>query len=85
MSVETMAARAARTLSREERELIEEAIAHGDFRDLEDFETFALRRAVAQLRLKKLQAMAGKQKHTPEQILKQARAVRRAVAKRHGT
>lgn len=80
-----MAATMARHLSREERELIEEAIARGDFLDLEDFETLAVRRAIAQLRLRKVQALASHKQHSSEEILKEARRSRKAVARRHGT
>lgn len=80
-----MAATLSRHLSREERELIDEAIARGDFKDLQDFETLALRRAVAQLRLRKLQALTSGKRHSPEEILREARKSRKAVARRHGT
>ena len=79
-----MVTRAARNLSRDQRALIDAAIAGGTFRDLEEFEDFAVRQAVAHLRLRKLQEGARKHPHTPAEILREARAVRRSVAKKYG-
>jgi hypothetical protein len=78
-----MAARATGHLSREQRALIEEAISNGDFRNFEDFEDFALRQAVSQLSLRKLQDESRRRRHSPQRILEEARAVRRAVAKKY--
>ena len=78
-----MVSRATRNLSREQREMIEEAISEGRFRNMEEFEERAVQQAVAALRLRKLQQAASRRPHSPSEILREARAVRRAVAKRY--
>jgi len=81
-----MAARALHHLGRPERDLLARLIAAGEFHDEADFEEFAVRRALAQLRLQELWSLRERKpqtKLTTEKILREARSVRRAVARKH--
>lgn len=82
-----MAARAIRHLSREERELVERSIQSGRFRDLEEFEEFAVRQAVALLllaELRQLREARGGKRVSPARIQREIRKTRRALAREYG-
>lgn len=76
-----MAARASHRLTREDRELVEKAIAQGEFRSLGEFEDFAVRQAIALMRLRELHALPVRRRYTQSEILREAKRVRRAVAR----
>jgi hypothetical protein len=80
-----MAAKAPRRLSREEKELINKAIAQGEFGSVAEFEDFAVRQAIALLRWRELQELPVRRRYTEEEILREARRVRRAVARERPT
>ena len=73
--------RAARRLTAEDRQLVERAISTGSFRDIDEFEDFAVRRAIALLRLEELMQLRPLRPLTIEKILKETRTVRREMAR----
>ncbi len=76
-----MSTRAARRLTPEDRRLVERAISTGSFRDLDEFEDFAVRRAIALLRLDELMELRPPRPLTVEKILRETRSVRREMAR----
>jgi hypothetical protein len=82
-----MAARVHRYLSPDERDLVERSIKSGRFRDLEEFEQFAARQAVALLlldELRQLRQSRGGKRLTPARVQREIRAVRLRLAKEYG-
>ena len=82
-----MAVRVHHHLSRDEKELVERSIKSGRFRDLEEFEQFATRQAVALLlldELRQLRRSRGGKRLTPARVQREIRAVRRRLAKAYG-
>ena len=82
-----MAARAIRQLSWEDRDRVERSIKSGRFRDLDEFEDFAVRQAVSLLvleELRQLREARGGKKVSPARVQREIRRARRALAKEYG-
>lgn len=83
-----MATRATHNLTREERALVDRFIEAGQFRDEAEFREFAIRRALAQLRLQEMREFrrtAGGRTVTRERILRETRKVRRQMWREHAS
>jgi len=77
-----MAARAHRAFTPQEQALLDRFIEAGEFRDEAEFEEFAIRRALAQLRLEELRDLRKTKGGRPiglERILRETRKVRRQM------
>jgi hypothetical protein len=82
------AARAIRAFTREGRALVGRFIEAGEFRDEAEFQEFALRRALAQLRLRELREFRktiGGRPISRERILRETRKARREMWRAHGS
>lgn len=83
-----MAARGHRVFTKEERALLGRFIETGEFRDEAEFEEFAIRRALAQLRLQELRDLrrtTGGRRVSRERILRETRKVRRKMWREHAS
>lgn len=82
-----VAARANRNLSPEGRELVRRSIRAGRFRDVEEFEDFAVRQAVALLlveEMRRLRVARKGKRPTAARIEREIRRARRELAREYG-
>jgi hypothetical protein len=82
-----MVASALRHLTPEGRALLKRRIESGQFRSELEFEEFAIRAAISRMQwdeLRRLRADKPPPRYSDEQILREVRKVRRAVARKHG-